>query len=178
MEKRINQKTRTYLQNFKELIKEKVCDNFENEVSNNDQRVHELLQFIYDYQPLEFKKEDFQKRKRIKNIVPFYDRCCALRANKQQCTRRKKKGEKFCGTHIKGIPHGELNEVQQKKTHNLKTVFAQEIKGIVYWIDEECNVYDNQDIFQNKDNPKIIAKYTKTKVNGSMIYNIPSLFNN
>ena len=178
MEKRINQKTRTYLQNFKELIKEKVCQHFESEVSNNDQRIHELLQFIYDYQPLEFKKEDFQKRKRIKNIVPFYDRCCALRANKQQCTRRKKKGEKFCGTHIKGIPHGELNEVQQKKTHNLKTVFAQEIKGIVYWIDEECNVYDNQDIFQNKDNPKIIAKYTKKKVDGSTVYNIPSLFDN
>lgn len=179
MEKRINQKTRTYLQNFKEELKKNICSAFIDENGNGDERVHCLLQLIYDYQPLEFKKEDFAKRKRIKNIVPFYDRCCALRANKQQCTRRKKKGEKFCGTHIKGIPHGELNEIQQKKTHNLKTVFAQEIKGIVYWIDDENNVYDNQDIFQNIDNPKIIAKYTKKKNNdGSLMYDIPVLFGN
>lgn len=179
MEKRINQKTRTYLQNFKEELKKNICSAFIDENGNGDERMHCLLQLIYDYQPLEFKKEDFAKRKRIKNIVPFYDRCCALRANKQQCTRRKKKGEKFCGTHIKGIPHGELNEIQQKKTHNLKTVFAQEIKGIVYWIDDENNVYDNQDIFQNIDNPKIIAKYTKKKNNdGSLMYDIPVLFGN
>lgn len=177
MEKRINQKTRTYLQKFKEEIKKNICGAFENEVGSGDERVHGLLQLIYDYQPLEFKKEDFAKRKRIKNIVPFYNRCCALRANKQQCTRRKKKDEKFCGTHIKGIPHGELNEVQQKKTHNLKTVFAQEIKGIVYWIDDKNNVYDNQDIFQNTDNPKIIAKYTKKQTHdGSLMYDIPALF--
>ena len=179
MEKRINVKTRDYLQTFKDDIKKNICAAFSTEVGDSDQRIHGLLQFIYDYQPLQFKKEDFQKRKRIKNIVPFYDRCCALRANKEQCTRRKKAGEKFCGTHIKGIPHGELNEVQQKKTHNLKQVFAQEIKGIVYWIDEENNVYDNQDIFQNKDNPKIIAKYVKSKnSDGSTTYNIPSLFGN
>ena len=176
MEKRLNTKTRAYLQQFKEDIKSRVlsmeC------VENNSSDIAGLMQYIYDYQPLEFQKTDLQKRKRIKNIVPFYDRCCALRANKEQCTRRKKKDEKFCGTHIKGIPHGELNEVQQKKTHNLKTVFAQEIKGIVYWIDEESNVYDNQDIFQNKDNPKIIAKYTTTQNNGSTQYDIPSLFSN
>ena len=89
----------------------------------------------------------------------------------------KKKDEKFCGTHIKGIPHGELTEVQQKKTHNLKTVFAQEIKGIVYWIDDENNVYDNQDVYNNKDNPKIIAKYEKKKNNvGNIEYTIPLLF--
>ena len=179
MEKRINTKTREYLQTFKDDIKQNIVEKFCEEVNGGNKNIHELLQFIYDYQPLEFKKEDFQKRKRIKNIVPFYDRCCALRANKQQCTRRKKKGEKFCGTHIKGIPHGELNEVQQKKTHNLKQVFAQEIKGIVYWIDDENNVYDNQDIYQNKDDPKIVAKYTKIKnVDGSIIYDIPSLFKN
>ena len=179
MEKRINTKTRTYLQNFKDQIKQTVVSNFSEEITKHDEKVHGLLQFIYDYQPLEFSKEDFQKRKRIKNIVPFYDRCCALRANKQQCTRRKKKGEKFCGTHIKGIPHGELNEVQQKKTHNLMSVFAQEIKGIVYWIDDKNNVYDNQDIYQNKDNPKVIAKYIKSKDgNGNTTYSIPSLFNN
>ena len=128
MEKRINVKTREYLQKFKNEIRDQAISLFPNELNNSNSNIQELLQFIYDYQPLQFVKEDFQKRKRIKNIVPFYDRCCALRSNHQQCTRRKKKGEKFCGTHIKGIPHGEITTVQQKKTHNLKTVFAQEIK--------------------------------------------------
>jgi len=177
MEKRINTKTRAYLQSFKEDVKNNVLLRFNDNNLSNEEKIQCVLQHLYDYQPLEFKKEDFQKRKRIKNIVPFYDRCCALRANKQQCTRRRKNGEKFCGTHIKGIPHGELTEVQQKKTHNLKTVFAQEIKGIVYWIDDENNVYDNQDVYNNKDNPKIIAKYKKKqKHDGTVEYSIPSLF--
>ena len=90
MEKRINTKTRAYLQSFKEDVKNNILWSFQNESSDNDEKMQNILQFIYDYQPLEFKKEDFQKRKRIKNVVPFYDRCCALRANKQQCTRRKK----------------------------------------------------------------------------------------
>ena len=176
MEKRINTKTRAYLQIFKDDMKNNILSRFQDNTIS-DEKIQSVLQYLYDYQPLEFNKEDFQKRKRIKNIVPFYDRCCALRANKQQCTRRKKKDEKFCGTHIKGIPHGELTEVQQKKTHNLKTVFAQEIKGIVYWIDDENNVYDNQDVYNNKDNPKIIAKYEKKKNNsGNIEYTIPLLF--
>ena len=66
-----------------------------------------------------------------------------------------------------------------KKDPQSKTSICSGNKGIVYWIDDDNNVYDNQDIFQNKDNPKIIAKYTKTKnIDGSLTYNIPSLFKN
>ena len=53
----------------------------------------ELLQYIYDYSIIEITKMDLQKRKRVKNSVPFCERCCALRANNEQCTRRKKAGE-------------------------------------------------------------------------------------
>ena len=89
MEKRINLKTREYLQTFKGEIKDTIVELFPDEVTNPQSKIQQLLQFVYDYQPLTFSKEDFQKRKRIKNIVPFYDRCCALRSNKEQCTRRK-----------------------------------------------------------------------------------------
>ena len=65
MEKRINQKTRTYLQQFKNDIKEFVTDN--DKCLTKDE-ANSLLQFIYDYQPLEFQKTDFQKRKRVKNV--------------------------------------------------------------------------------------------------------------
>ena len=48
-------------------------------------------------------------KKRQKNIIKSGELCCGLRANGQRCTRRKKDGnEKFCGTHIKGTPHGTI----------------------------------------------------------------------
>ena len=166
MDRRINNKTRVYLQQMKNAIKGVISSS---NISNTD--ANALLQFIYDYQPLEFCKTDFQKRKRVKNVVPYFERCCALRANGQQCTRRKKDSDKFCGTHIKGIPHGEINQEQAKPTHTKKTVWAQDIKGIIYYIDDTNNVYHPQDVINNIVNPKIIAKYV---VNGGE-YSIPSL---
>ena len=47
------------------------------------------------------------ERRRRKIVIESNERCCALRSNGSRCTRRKKDGnEKFCGTHIKGTPHG------------------------------------------------------------------------
>ena len=40
-------------------------------------------------------------------------------------------------------------------------VWAQDIKGIIYYIDNNNNVYQPDDIINNKFNPKIIAKYVK-----------------
>ena len=46
---------------------------------------------------------------RVWKIIPPNERCCGIKANGQQCTRRKKEGQdKYCGTHIKGTPHGTL----------------------------------------------------------------------
>ena len=176
MEKRINQKARTYLQQFKNDIQGFIKSNDMKVITLNDtgatkDEAHTLLQFIYDYQPLEFQKNDFQKRKRVKNVVPYFERCCALRANGEQCTRRRKNNEKFCGTHIKGIPHGEINQEKSAPTHTKKTVWAQDIKGIIYYIDNSNNVYHPQDVLNNVVNPKIIAKY----VLNDGEYSIPSL---
>lgn len=170
MEKRINNKTRTYLQDFKNNIKTLVDST---SYLNDSEGKNQLLAYIFDYQPLEFSKLDFQKRKRVKNIVPYHERCRALRANKQQCTRRKKNDDTcFCGTHIKGIPHGQVDEITEKPTHTKRVVRAQDIKGIIYYIDDHSNVYDPNDIMNNTVDPKIIAKYVVNDGN----YSIPSLF--
>ena len=168
MEKRITSKTRIYVQNFKEQLKNKIVADgkMDNEYMN------ELVQYIYDYPQLVFLPQDFQKRKRVKNIVPYFERCCALRANGEQCTRRKKNHPKFCGTHVKGTPHGEITQTETPKTHTKKTCWAQEIKGIIYYIDDDCNVYDTDDILGEAINPRVIAKYVKTGDN----YNIPAFF--
>lgn len=165
MEKRINSKVEEHYKTFKESIRDKSV-----ELGLNTDNYSELLQYIFDYRRVVFTKDDFQKRKRVKNFVPMYDRCCAKRANNEQCTRRKKDNMEYCGTHMKGTPHGMVDEqVDDSLNTQQIEVWAQEIQGIIYYIDNFNNVYDNIDIIKNQINPKIIAKYVK---NGE-VYNIP-----
>jgi hypothetical protein len=168
MEKRLNKKVETYVTTFKDSIREKAT---QLGMTKNDQ-MNQLLQYIYDYNRLSFVKEDFQKRKRVKNFVPIFDRCCAKRASCEQCTRKKKEGSDFCGTHMKGTPHGVVDNLEEPNFTTQKIeVWAQDIQGIIYYIDTHNNVYQAEDIIVNKINPKIIAKYVK---NGEQ-YSIPEL---
>ncbi len=168
MERRLTKKAESYVTLFKDNIREKAS---QMGLVKNDS-VNQLLQYIYDYDRLTFAKEDFQKRKRVKNFVPIYDRCCAKRATGEQCTRRRKDDSEYCGTHTKGTPHGIVDAQNETKTTTQKIeVWAQDIKGIVYYIDNSNNVYDTADIIKNQLNPKIIAKYVKT----GEIYSIPEL---
>jgi hypothetical protein len=157
MEKRMNKKVDTYISKFKDDIRDKsMIMGIKNEEMNH------LLQYIYDYERLSFDKDDFMKRKRIKNIVPYFDRCCANRATGEQCTRRKKEESEYCGTHMKGTPHGIVSSQEESKEQTQKIeVWAQDIQGIIYYIDKNMNVYQAEDIISNKTNPNIIAKYVK-----------------
>ncbi len=164
MEKRINKKVDNYISNFKESIKNQlISENFEDK-----NKVNDFLSFIYDFERLSLSKEDFVKRKRVKNTVPTINRCSAKRADGDQCTRRRKKDCEFCGTHSKGTPHGLVTENENAGAINEKMdVVAYEIKGIVYYIDKYNNVYNTEDILQGIENPRIIAK-SKLDMNGNM----------
>lgn len=186
--------------------KEKTSTSKENSNMNmSDPVLTSLIQYIYDYPRIAFSKEDIEKRKRAKNIVPLCDRCIAKRAANVQCTRKKKQGQEYCGTHMKGTPHGlttdeseEDNEVDEsehptfgltgeelsntnmhsndtsskcnvnksetksKKKECVKVeVWAQDIQGIMHYIDKLGNVYNVEDVIRNKPNPGIIARYSK-----------------
>lgn len=159
MERRINKKIENYISEFKEDIKQKASELG----LLKDQNVSQIIQYVYDYDRLSLGKEDFMKRKRVKNVVHLFDRCCAKRANGEQCTRRRKDDvSEYCGTHIKGTPHGicDLNEEAKPQQQKVE-VWAQDIQGIIYYIDKASNVYQVEDIMQSKVNPKIIAKYVK-----------------
>ena len=166
MERRINKKIEAYITAFKDDIRGKA------EVLGfpKDPNINSLVGFIYDYDRLVLTKEDFMKRKRVKNSVHLADRCCAKRASSEQCTRRRKEGYEYCGTHLKGTPHGICHSCDNEKPQGHKIeVWVQDIQGIVYYIDKNFNVYQTEDIYTNKVNPKIIAKYIK---NGDH-YSIP-----
>jgi len=169
MEKRLNNKVENYIKNFKDDVRNKIM----NLDFKEEQSIPSLLEYIYDYNRLVVDKEDFVKRKRVKNSIPENNRCMAKRANGEQCTRRRKDmNTEFCGTHSKGAPHGLIdnNEKIMKTEHTLE-VFAQDIKGIVYYIDHFHNVYNTEQIMSNLENPEIIGKWEK---HGEM-YSIPSL---
>lgn len=166
MEKRLSERIEDYVSSMKASLMKKV-----EELGANENEKSELCQFIKSYDEFQVEKADFQKRKRSQNTVPSFLRCLSKRSDGEQCSRRKKEGCDFCGTHSKGSPHGNFVEnVVMKKVE----VWVQEICGIIYYIDKEMNVYKTEDIINNKPNPRVIATYEK---NGE-IYSISEFKHN
>lgn len=158
MESKINKRFDTYLRDYKQNIAKKI-----NELQLTEQpHIKELMDYIYTYQNLIITTEDITRKKRIKNTVPHYERCVAKRSNGEQCTRRRKDNECYCGTHIKGTPHGVINQDASSPDNYKKVnVWIQEIAGISYYIDDNQNVYNMEDIIQSKMNPRVVFKWKK-----------------
>ena len=195
MEKRLNQRIEAYLIEFKNQVAGRIQNivrdieesgSGSGSLSSRDisilgetkTKCNSLAAFVYNYEKIKVGKDDFMKRKRVKSVVPIYDRCCAKRASGEQCTRRKKEGESYCGTHIKGTPHSvmeEENMAEPSTPKNVKVdIWAQDIRGIIYYIDKTGNVYDTEDIMKIDKYPKrVIAKYVQDAKGG---YSIPSIF--
>jgi hypothetical protein len=180
MERRINARIDAHVHAFKQQIAaqfEAVRQKHAHAITEHPplQEMHrdyaQVMNFIYEADKLKLSKDDFVKRKRVKNAVPVFDRCHAKRANGEQCTRRKKEGCLCCGTHTKGTPHGMFDGLDVPATNIKVETWVQDIKGIMYHIDTQGNVYDPEDIVANKMNPNVIAKYAKS-ANGA--YSIPA----
>lgn len=161
MEKRINKKIETYVSGFKDNIRNKII-----ELQFADKpKINDLLEYVYEYNRLTLQKDDFIKRKRLKNAIPLLNRCNAKRANGEQCTRRRRDDCEFCGTHYKGTPHGSISEDagdEANQQNQRLEVIAEDIFGIVYYIDRYSNVYHTEDVLRGCENPRVIAKYVKS----------------
>ena len=158
MEKRLNSKLETYLLQMKEDIRAKIAELYPHEKPS---QVNNLMEYVYEYERITFDKDDFVKRKRVKNSIPNNNRCCAKRANGEQCTRRRREDSDFCGTHYKGAPHGLMSDEAVVANTKQIEVFAEDVSGIIYYFDKQNNVYKITDILEGKENPEIIGKYTK-----------------
>ena len=159
MEKRLNNKLELYIKAFKDNIRDKIISLG----LENVEHMAEFMEYVYEYDRLVVDKNDFVKRKRVKNSIPEDNRCMAKRANGEQCTRRRKDPNcDFCGTHSKGTPHGLIDSTEEDLHKNqTMEVFAQEIKGIVYYIDHYNNVYNTEDVMKQKQDPVIIGRWEK-----------------
>ena len=202
MERRVNKRIGEYFSGFKQNIrseiikiieknKEGLADTSSDIAYNCDKDLRSLLQYVCDYEKCELTATDFEKRKRSKNNVPIHEQCIAKKADESQCTRRKRDGSNFCGTHIKGTPHGYIKEnidetsivssnvnielpcniIPVNKTKKIE-IWLEDINGIMHYVDNNFNVYDNEDIKRGVTNPKVIYKYEKDYVNGKEIYMI------
>ena len=171
MEKHIESIVDTHTVEFKKSIKKWLETNNAQVKCGSTDYTSEFLKFIFDHSSINFNKDDFQKKKRIKNLVHDEHRCIAKRAKGDRCTRHKKDDEALCGTHSKGTPHGviDVQNVETKKAQKTE-VWVQEIKGINYYIDDANNVYKPEDILSNRPSPSIIAKWTLK----DGIYTIPT----
>jgi hypothetical protein len=103
MEKRIG----TIVDEYNITFKHAICNQLQQMEQTDDIKL--LVDFVYNYERLTLTQNDFAKRKRTKNEVAIEDRCIAKRCNGEQCTRRKKNMMIFCGTHVKGAPHGNIH---------------------------------------------------------------------
>uniref|UniRef100_A0A6C0EUU1 Uncharacterized protein n=1 Tax=viral metagenome TaxID=1070528 RepID=A0A6C0EUU1_9ZZZZ len=158
MEKKLRLKIDEYTLEFKKNIKSFINDNEHLIVDKNGKDItNTALEFIYDFRSLDLSKDDFQKRKRTKNIIPNYERCCALRLNGERCTRKKKDKDEFCGTHLKGKPYGIVEESQVVEKTKI-AIWVEEIGGIHQYVDETGNIYATEDILQSVKQPRVIGK--------------------
>lgn len=160
VEEHVNKHIEKYISDMKQSIQSQILElSFE-----ETDKVKELLEYIYGYERLVLKKEDF----RLKPLppppapIPIEQRCIGLRANKEQCIRRKKKGIEFCGVHEKCTPYGIIkpNESTVPSKQKIELI-AEEIRGIVYYMDKDWNVYNTEDIIRNIENPRIIGHAIK-----------------
>lgn len=173
MENRITKKVVNYQLEFKNNIKSWLNENNINLYDINGNMVtSDFLKFVYDYDNFILTKDDLKKRKCIKSHLNQYERCCAKKANNEQCSRRKKDNSEYCGTHTKGTPYGIYDENSKMKKIKKIEIWVQEINGIQYYLDDNKNVYLPEDIINNSKTPRIIAKW-EYDMNGN--YTIPNI---
>jgi len=165
MERRLSTKIREHELQFKNDIQKWFVENNCTVQSNTGTDLtSNFLKYIYDVDSFELTSDDFMRRKRVKNTAPYHERCLAKRADGLQCTRRKRDNGTYCGTHLKGTPHGVIDCGNfEPSTTSKIDVWVEDINGINYCIDEKCNVYDPADILHGVENPKIISQWSKTE---------------
>jgi hypothetical protein len=144
-------------------------------------KIRELMEYIYEYPKLVINKQPHAKPC-ANGKLPSASQtklepdqiCIAKRSDGQQCTRKKKKNCDFCGTHAKIVQmQAEKQTTSDAVAVHKMEISAEDIHGIIYYIDKYNNVYHTEDVLEGVENPRIIAKATK---HGNNSYTIPELF--
>ena len=74
-------------------------------------------------------------------------------------TKKKKDEISYCGTHEKNRPHGTIEDIEENSNIKKREVWLEDINGILYYIDDNNNVYNSEHILNNITNPEVLYKY-------------------
>ncbi len=74
-------------------------------------------------------------------VLQLCDRCVAILATNEQCSRRRKVGTEYCGTHKKSI----TNDIEIEKETKID-VWAEEVNGIIQFVDGSGHCYKVEDV--------------------------------
>lgn len=168
MRKHLKNKMDKYTNTFKRDVIEWVVKNqgSSNDNSNhmgmNDMNMTNFIKFVNSYEAFNDVTAPVKKTQSGIGI------CNARRADGEQCTRRiqckngtNTQGLKFCGTHSKGVPYGEIENQVVQPVIRRRYVFVENINGIGYYVDDKDNIYKTEDVYHNVNDPQIIGIRTK-----------------
>lgn len=171
MERSANRKIETYVAGYKAEVKTKIVAlEFEDRGKIND-----LLEYMFEYPRLTLEAADFVRRKRAQNPVDETSRCAAITNRGSQCKCRRGAKSEFCGTHAKGAPHGAVAPPEAAAptdaVHSVQ-LSAHSVRGIMYYMDAQLNVFSPEDVLRGSPDPARIAR-AERRADGSLA--IPAL---
>lgn len=113
-----------------------------------------------------------QKKTTTKRCLPCGERCLGRKMDLSQCTRKRKDGSEFCGSHMKNLPNGKIGDDgscfdkvkgkrgRKPKTEN-KNADKNHIMTTKFYIGNELYLKDEKNIVYtyNQDFPVILGIY-------------------
>ena len=102
-------------------------------------------ELIEKYSPKLQTIQEQTKVKRKRKSIPKEQCCLGRKQFGEQCTRRKKNGSDFCGSHMKSLPYGRIDDqkehlckVKGKRGRKKKKVSIEENEEYIQtWIDKD-----------------------------------------
>ena len=101
-----------------------------------------------------------KKKKEWIEVEGINERCKANRTNGLPCDRRSTLTSHYCRLHQKKLMAEPAKETNHDQLIPLEVV-AEEIQGIVYYIDAFNNIYCTEDILKGIPNPSVVGRYEK-----------------
>ena len=166
MEKRINEKIEIHTKRIKDDIMKKLQSVLIVEKDKNT-ILTDMLKYINEYEVLKLTPQDIQASNKPKRMICDDLRCKAYRVSGEQCSRRSREGELYCGTHIRNATTDATEKKEAKEKPNKKekdcdegdrkeSVWLVEKDGILGYVDKMGLNYRVEDILKGVKNPRTL----------------------
>ncbi len=118
-----------------------------------------------------------KKKKTNRRVLPCHEQCLGRKMDFTQCTRKRKDGTEFCGSHMKNLPNGKIgddgscfNKVKGKRGRKRKNIMENigenDILTTKKYINGELYLVDNMNVVYNfnQNYPVIIGLLKDDKI--------------